>query len=56
MVGNDPDANTRGTLFGPLETGPMGEKRVGQIATDENSGPGGHFLFTVPVEAGGITW
>ena len=30
----------------------MEEKRVGQIATDENSGPNGHFLFSVPVEAG----
>ena len=51
---NDPDANTSGTLFGPMETGPMAEKMVGQIATDADSGPGSHFQFTVPVQNGRV--
>ena len=46
----DPDANTKGTLFGPMETGLMGEKWVGEITADADSGPGSHFGFTVPVE------
>ena len=46
-----PDANTRGTLFGAMGQGPAMDQRAGQIATDDNSGPGGtHFKFTVPVE------
>ena len=46
-----PDANTRGTLFGAMGTGPVMDLRFGQIATDDNSGPGGtHFQFAVPVE------
>ena len=48
-----PDANTRGTLFGAMGAGPEMEQRTGQIATDNNSGPGGtHFQFAVPVEGG----
>ena len=46
-----PDANTSGTLFGAMGQGPAMDQRAGQIATDDNSGPGGtHFKFTVPVE------
>ena len=50
-VGSTTDANTKGTLFGAMGEGPMMEQRVGQIATDADSGPSGHFQFTVPVEA-----
>ena len=46
------DADTSGTLFGPLGTGPMMEMKAGQIATDSDSGPSNHFKFTVPVEGG----
>ena len=47
------DANTRGTLFGAMGQGPEMSRRAGQIATDDNSGPGGtHFHFAVPVEGG----
>ncbi len=46
------DADTRGTLFGAMGEGPMGEMRTGQIAMDADSGPTPHFGFTVPVEAG----
>ena len=48
---NKKDADTKGTLYGAKGEGPMGEMRVGEIATDANSGPGNHFAFTVPVEA-----
>ena len=47
------DSNTKGTLYGAMETGPMAEMRAGEIATDADSGPGNHFKFTVPVEAAG---
>ena len=51
-VGHTKDANTKGTLFGAKGKGSMGEMWVGEIAKDDNSGPGGtHFQFTVPVEA-----
>ncbi len=46
------DSDTKGTLFGAMGEGPMMEMRTGQIATDADSGPGAHFGFTVPVEAG----
>ena len=46
------DADTKGTLFGAMGEGPLEEQRAGQIATDTDSGPGTHFGFTVPVEAG----
>ena len=46
------DADTRGTLFGAMGEGSMMKMRTGQIATDADSGPGAHFGFTVPVEAG----
>ena len=49
--GSKKDANTSGTLFGAMETGPLGERRVGEIATDSDSGPGNHFKFAVPVAA-----
>ena len=44
------DSNTKGTLYGAMGEGPTGEMRVGEIATDDNTGPGDHFEFTVPVE------
>ena len=46
-----PDSNTEGTLYGAMGEGPTGEMRVGEIATDADSGPGSHFEFSVPVEA-----
>ena len=45
------NANTKGTLFGAMETGPLMEMRTGQIATDADGGPGSHFQFAVPVQA-----
>ncbi len=52
--GSTKDANTSATLYGAMGEGPMGEMRTGQIATDADSGPSGHFKFAVPVEAGGV--
>ena len=37
------DSNTTGTLYGAMGEGPIGEMRVGQIATDADSGPDSHF-------------
>ena len=46
------DSDAKGTLFGAMGEGPMMEMRTGQIAMDADSGPGAHFGFAVPVEAG----
>ena len=50
--GSTKDADTSGTLFGAMETGPMMEMRTGQIATDSDSGPGNH--FSLPYRSKGV--